>query len=123
MLDEFPEFDLDRNPVFFTGEMIYPWMFDQFACLEPMKEAAFLLADQSDWPRLYDADVLKENSVPCAASVYCDDMYVDINLSLETARHIKGIKLWITNEHEHDGIRVDGEAVLDRLLSMLRGDR
>lgn len=30
ILDEFREFDLKNNPIFFTGEMVYPWMFDQY---------------------------------------------------------------------------------------------
>jgi len=40
----------------------------------------------------------------------------------ETARHIKGIRLWITNEYEHNALRADGERVLDRLIAMVRGN-
>ena len=31
------------------------------------------------------------------------------------------MKLWITNEYEHNGLRADGENVVDRLLKMTRG--
>jgi pimeloyl-ACP methyl ester carboxylesterase len=121
-LAEFEEFSHKHEPPFFTGEMIYRWMFDQYANLRPFKDAAEIIAQDASWPALYDAKVLRSNTVPCVASVYYDDMYVDRELSLETAAHIKGIKLWITNEYEHDGIRADGDKVVGRLLDMLKGN-
>ncbi len=30
-------------------------------------------------------------------------------------------RVWLTNEHEHDGLRAEGERVLGRLLELLRG--
>jgi hypothetical protein len=48
-------------------------------------------------------------------------MYVERSFSEETAGIIRGIKTWITNEYEHNALRVDGERLLDRLLAMLRG--
>jgi pimeloyl-ACP methyl ester carboxylesterase len=119
---EFHDFDLrpDR-PIYFTGEMIYPWMFDDYLQLRPLKGAAQILAEYDEWPRLYDVEVLKANRVPCAAAIYYDDMYVDRFYSEETAKAICGIKLWITNQYEHNGLRADGEVILDRLLKMVRG--
>jgi len=122
MLKEFPEFDLKHRPIFFTGEMIYSWMFDEYACLKPLKDAAQRLAEYTDWPALYDVEALKNNTVPCVASIYYDDMYVDRRFAEETASTIRGIKFWITNEYEHDGLRQDGEKILERLLSMLDSD-
>lgn len=117
---EFPEFAPQHQPVYFTGEMIYSWMFDDYACLKPLKAVAEELAQYSDWPRLYDTSVLKRNSVPCAASIYYNDMYVDKDFAQQTASQIRGLKLWITNEYEHDGLRNNGEKVLGRLLTMLK---
>lgn len=55
--------------------MIYRWMFDgTYACLAGMKDAAELIANQKDWPALYDRKVLEKCEVPCAAAVYYDDM-------------------------------------------------
>jgi hypothetical protein len=34
---------------------------------------------------------------------------------------VGGLRAWITNEHEHDGLRVSAGAVLDRLIAMTRG--
>ncbi|MEZ4863497.1 MAG: alpha/beta fold hydrolase [Caldilineaceae bacterium] len=111
------------QPVYFTGEMIYPWMFDDYPQLRPMREAAELLAAYRDWPRLYDVAQLQQNSVPCVAAVYYNDMYVERDYSEETAQNIRGIKLWITNQYEHNALRADGEALLDHLLALLRGER
>jgi pimeloyl-ACP methyl ester carboxylesterase len=120
---EFPEFDYaPGKPFLFTGEMIYPWMFDDYAGLKPLKEAADLLAEYEDWPMLYDPDVLRKNIVPIAAATYYNDMYVDRQHSEETARQVPGVKLWITSEHEHNALRHDGEQVLGRLLGMLHGE-
>ena len=108
--------------MFFTGEMIYPWMFDAYHRLQPLKEAAEMLAVDDTWPSLYDRAVLSQNAVPCVAAIYYDDMYVERQFSEETAKTIRGIKVWVTNEYEHNGLRAAGEAVLARLLDMLHGE-
>ncbi|MDH5481817.1 MAG: alpha/beta hydrolase [Candidatus Bathyarchaeota archaeon] len=120
---EFPEFQITPDkPVFLTGEMVYPWMFDEYKYLRPLKKAAEILATYGGWSHLYDKSVLQSNTVPCVAVIYYNDMYVERTLSEETARNIRGIKLWVTNEYEHDGLRSKGEKVLERLLSMLHGE-
>lgn len=119
---EFPMFELNRDqPIFFTGEMIYPWMFDDYEKLRPLKEAAHLLAECEDWPRLYDVDALSKNEIPVVAAVYANDMYVERTFSEETAKQIKGTKIWLTNEYEHNGLRADGERLLGRLIDILHG--
>jgi pimeloyl-ACP methyl ester carboxylesterase len=123
---EFPAFDaaaaLDGDaPVLFTGEMIYPWMFEHDPVLQPLREAAELLARREDWPRLYDEDRLRANEVPAAAAIYYDDMYVPLAFSAQTAASIRGLRKWVTNEYQHDGLRASNGQVLDRLLSMVRG--
>ena len=124
---EFPEFDagtaLDGDrPLLFTGEMIYPWMLDTDPALRPLRETAELLADREPWPDLYDADRLGRNEVPVAAAVYHDDMYVEREHSVRTARSIRGLRPWITNEYEHSALRTHGTTVLDRLIAMARGN-
>ncbi len=122
---EFPNFDVHLNnqePTLFTGEMIYPFMFDQYEYLKPLKEAAEILAEYEHWAPLYDVDRLRKNTVPVAAALYYEDMYVETAFSQETADAIGNCKLWVTNEYEHNGIRADGERVLDRLFMMIRGE-
>jgi pimeloyl-ACP methyl ester carboxylesterase len=103
----------------FTGEHVYPWMFEDYRALRAYREAAELLA-QHPWPRLYDEARLAANEVPVAAAIYADDMYVDRELSEETAGRIRGLRPWLTNEFEHDGLRVEGRRVLDRLIGLVR---
>ncbi len=107
-------------PHLFTGEHVYSWMFEDYGALAPLREAAELLA-RREWPRLYDADALARNEVPVAAAVYAEDMYVERAFSEETASRIRGAKTWITNEYQHNGLRVDGGRILGRLIDLARG--
>jgi pimeloyl-ACP methyl ester carboxylesterase len=109
------------GPLLFTGEMVYPWAFRLDPALEPLAEAAELLAERDDWPALYDAAQLEQTEVPTAAAVYFNDMYVPRELSLPTAAAIRGLRPWVTSEYEHDGLRVSDGAVLDRLITLARG--
>jgi pimeloyl-ACP methyl ester carboxylesterase len=118
VLAEFPGLHAGSTRFPFTGEMIYPWMFDEYASLRPLRDAAHQLADRTGWPALYDLDVLRANEVPVAAAVYHDDLYVPREFSIETARLIRGVRPWITNEYEHDGLRRDGARIVDRLLEL-----
>jgi hypothetical protein len=97
-------------------------MFENDPVLAPLAEAAEILAQREPWPPLYDADRLRANDVPTAAAVYADDMYVPLEFSVPTARAIRGLRPWITNEYEHDGLRVSSGKVLDRLIAMVRGN-
>ncbi len=103
-----------------TGEHVFPWMFEDFSALRPQREAAEALAAR-EWGPLYDVEQLTRNAVPVAATIYTDDMYVEPSFSAETIRRIPGARDWTTSEYEHNGLRVDGERVLGRLLDMVRG--
>ncbi|WP_020573154.1 alpha/beta fold hydrolase [Actinopolymorpha alba] len=116
---ERPEFALgEGRPFLFTGEMIYPHFFAEDPALAPLRDVANLLADKDDWPVLYDADQLARNDVPTYAAIYYDDMYVARELSLETAAAVNRLTPWITNEHEHDGLRVGD--VLNHLFALAK---
>ncbi|MEJ1195233.1 alpha/beta fold hydrolase [Pseudarthrobacter sp. CCNWLW207] len=123
VLEEFPEFGPDAQPLLLTGEMVYPWYFEQDPALQPLRQVAQLLAAKSDWKPLYDCTQLAANSVPVAAAVYRDDIYVDRGLSLETAAAVRGLQVWETADFHHDGIADDGEAIFGRLLGMVRSAR
>lgn len=114
-----PEFAADADPVLFTGETMFRWMFDQIPLLRPFVEAADILAAVDDWPALYDLDRLAANEVPVVAAVYFDDMYVDAEISLDTAHRVGNVRPWVTNEFEHDGLRTG--TVITRLMDMLAG--
>ncbi|MBW3762808.1 alpha/beta hydrolase [Aeromonas jandaei] len=119
--EELPELNWTPGKDFaFTGEMIFPWMFEQFRELLPLKEAAHLLANKADWGPLYDPAQLARNKVPVACAVYAEDMYVEFDYSRETLRGLGSSRAWITNEYEHNGLRADGEVVLDKLIALNR---
>ena len=99
--------------------MVFPWVFEQFGALRPLREAADLVAAKADWPRLYDEAQLARNEVPVSALVYHDDMFVPTDLSLETADRIRGARAWVTNEFEHDGLRSKGGEIFERLQERL----
>jgi pimeloyl-ACP methyl ester carboxylesterase len=112
--------DFRADPTLLWGEMLYPWVFEDYGALHPLREAAELLA-QHDWPALYDPAVLAANEVPTAAAIWIHDMYVPRAFSEETAARIKGLRPWITNEFEHDGLRKSGDRVLGRLIDLVNG--
>ncbi|KAI8976009.1 Alpha/Beta hydrolase protein [Pilobolus umbonatus] len=123
--DEF-EWRLEKlskdKPIYFTGETIYPFMFDDFAELRPLKDVAHVLADKK-WGPLYDVKVLNNlQNVNIAGVSYFDDMYVDRELSETSVSQINGFQHWITNEYAHNGLRVDGERILTYLMDLARGD-
>ncbi|QFU22205.1 alpha/beta hydrolase [Shewanella eurypsychrophilus] len=119
---QYDEFNYEPGkPFLFTGEMVFPWFFEQFTNLKPLKHAANLLAEKADWSQLYDLDTLAKNQVPVAAAIYSEDMFVEMNYSLETTKQVGALKYWLTSEYEHNGIRMDGEHILDKLIGLNRG--
>jgi pimeloyl-ACP methyl ester carboxylesterase len=105
---------------YFTAEHVFPWMWEDYAGLRPQQAAAELLAEHP-WPKLYDADQLRRNEVPVAATIYVNDLYVERAFAEETAATIRGLRTWETDEFEHNGLRADGERVLGRLIDMVKG--
>lgn len=112
-----PEFAPGARPLLFTGEMVFPWMFEEIGVLGGFRPAVELLHER-EWPiELYDTARLAANEVPVEAGVYFDDLYVDAGLSLETAERVGGLHAWVTNEHEHDGMHLGD--VAERLYDAL----
>jgi pimeloyl-ACP methyl ester carboxylesterase len=111
------EFD---NAGWLYAEHVFPWMWTDFAALAGHRNAANLLAEH-EWPRLYDAHQLSVNEVPVAATIYVNDLYVVREFAEQTATAIRGLRPWITDEYEHNGLRADGARVLGRLIDMVHG--
>lgn len=109
------------QPLTLTGESVHPWMFDEYRALAPFAKVAHELAEKDDWPVLYDRDALARNEVPVAAAVYTHDLFVDRELSLATAKAVRGTDVFESAKHEHDGLRDDGAAIVGELLA--RTDR
>ncbi|WP_084703231.1 alpha/beta fold hydrolase [Actinomyces sp. S4-C9] len=107
-----------ESPVYLTGEHMYPLIYEEDPALAPMRELAHELAAFTDWEPVYNPEQLANNEVPGAAAVYFEDMFVPTDLSLKTAE-LAGIRTWVTNEYQHDGLRADGAAVFQHLQNLL----
>jgi pimeloyl-ACP methyl ester carboxylesterase len=108
------------RPVMFTGEMVFPWMFEELRELSKVRAVADQIAKESSWPVMYDKAKLKSNTVPVAAALYYEDMFVDFDLAQETSKHITGLRQYVTNEWLHDGIRENGTALFEKLMNLCR---
>ena len=103
-------------PFRFSGEHVFPWQGEEDPALVPFADAVHALAARTDLPALHDPAVLAENSVPAAAWVYREDMFVPYAISMETAEAIKGMKVLVSDEYHHDALRTVGADLVQALL-------
>lgn len=106
------------KPLYFSGEMVYPAHFSCYPELKDMRQTAEILAAYDQWPELYDLDQLARNEVPVYAASYVEDMYVDADFARETARAVKGTKVFETNVMYHGALRAKTEEVLGQLFKL-----
>ena len=121
-LDKRPEFSDTARPLLFTGEMCYPWRFNEDAALRPFHDAEEIFMQSTDWGKIYDLNQLQHNEVPLQSAVYYNDMYVPRELSIRTLNQIPHSHPWVTTDFEHDGVH--GNTVFQHLfeLALNRGD-
>lgn len=112
--------DFRDDVTLFTGEHIRREWTETVPAFQPWREVTLALAEH-EWPRIYDAPAIRASGATGAAAVYANDVYVPLEFSLETARLLPGIELWITSEHEHNGLR--SGPVLSRLIDLAHGRR
>jgi pimeloyl-ACP methyl ester carboxylesterase len=103
------------------GEHIHRSVFAEDTELRAFAEVADVIADH-EWNQLYFPEKLTQADVPVAASVYYADAYVPHEFSMQTAALLPDCRPWVTNEHEHNGLRTD-VAVIDHLLGLLKQRR
>jgi pimeloyl-ACP methyl ester carboxylesterase len=112
--------DFRDDPTLFTGEHIRREWTETVPAFQPWRDVTLALAE-FEWPSIYDAEAIAASGATGAAAVYVDDVYVPMEFSLETARLLPGVKLWVTSEHEHNGLR--SGPVLSRLIDLAQGRR
>lgn len=120
----------DSVPTLFFGEMVFPWMSEDYAECSGVGCTALAnaLASKEDWGPLYDGPhmrkILGEGISRAAAVAYYGDMYVDFDLSMEVAARggpLEKCKVYVTNEYQHGGIRDDGANIFAKLYGMATG--
>ncbi|KAF8863464.1 alpha/beta-hydrolase [Acephala macrosclerotiorum] len=105
-------------PLFFSGEMIFPFLFDIFPELEKLAPVADILAKYPGWTELYNQWQLARNEVPLYAATFVDDMYVDFDLAQDTAKLVKNCKQYITNGVYHDAVKSKTDEVMKQLFAL-----
>lgn len=90
-------FNSRDQPLYFSGGMIYPFMFDTYPELKKLKEVAQIIAHYRDWPDLYDEEQLAKNEVPVYVATFVDDAYIDFGLVQDTLEKIGNCKQFVTN--------------------------
>ncbi|WP_193596132.1 alpha/beta fold hydrolase [Microbacterium sp. YJN-G] len=112
--------DFAEDPTLFTGEHIRREWTETVPAFRPWRDVAISLAEH-EWPVIYDAAAIRDSDARGAAAVYVNDVYVPLEYSLETARLMPGVKLWVTSEHEHNGLR--SGPVLEHLVDLAHDRR
>lgn len=123
---EFEGFDVGADPLdmsapwYLSAEHTFRPLIAEDPALSPMLDAVDELATRTNWPKVYDLDLLKNADIPIAALVYYNDIYVPRQLSLQTADLLPNARTWVTSEMHHDGLRADGKKVFGGLRDLLR---
>lgn len=112
--------DFVEDTSLFTGEHIRSEWTETVPAFRPWRGVATALAEH-EWPSIYDARALRDSGARGAAAVYVNDVYVPMEFSIETAQLLPGVALWVTSEHEHNGLR--SGPVLERLLDIAHDRR
>ncbi|MEN0023323.1 MAG: alpha/beta fold hydrolase [Microbacterium sp.] len=112
--------DFRDDVTLFTGEHIRRDWTETVPAFQPWREVALELAE-FEWPRLYDRVAIETSGATGAAAVYANDVYVPLEFSMETGRLLPGVELWVTSEHEHNGLR--SGPVLTHLIDLAHGRR
>lgn len=123
------DLDKDEVPTLFFGEMVFPWMADgDYAELSGfgLRGVAEALANKNDWSQLFNttmiSQALENGTSRAAAATYYDDLYVDFDASMEVLDGpMKRVKVHVTNEYQHSGLRDDGATIFQKLHGMATG--
>lgn len=110
----------DESPeMLFTGEMTYPWDYEDYPVLFSLKNVANILAEWDDWPNLYEEDTLTTANIPLAAIVYSEDIFVPRELSEKTLEKLPHAAWEVIDSCDHSALGTHGTLVVSVLLSLL----
>ncbi|KAI0997244.1 Proline iminopeptidase [Podosphaera aphanis] len=115
------ESGIRESPLYFSGEMIFPFLFEVSEELKKLSAVAQEAAHHNAWPALYDCFQLSQNTVPLYAASFVDDMYVDFGLAQETVKLVSNCKQYITNTLYHNALRANTSDLMKELFA-LRND-
>ncbi|KAI5960927.1 hypothetical protein KGF57_001859 [Candida theae] len=122
------KFQLNDKEIYFTGEMVFKSMYEDYAQLRQFKTLAYALHEKDSWSTLYDVNKLQKitwKDVPIVATTYYADQYVDFELTRNVKQQYLpscNLRQYITNDLFHNGLRIDPEKVLGSMFKLLDND-
>ena len=67
----------DEQPELFTGEHIFPWMFEDYGALAPAARGGRRARRSTSGRGSTTRTCWRANTVPTAAAIYTEDLYVE----------------------------------------------
>ena len=116
----FPD-DLRDDPTFLTGEHIYPWMFEDYGALPAARRGRRDPRRARVARPLRPAAARRERGPGRGRDLRRGHVRRRASSPRRPPPRIRGLRPWVTNEYEHDGLRSNGERVLGRLLDLVQG--
>lgn len=110
--------DFREDLTLLTGEHVRRDWAQTVPAFQPWQKVAEGLS-QVEWPKLYDAEAIAASGAEGAAAVYYNDLFVPVEHSMATAELMPGVRVRVTSEHEHSGLRTG--AVLSQLIDLAEG--
>ncbi len=110
--------DFRDDPTLLTGEHVRRDWSETVPAFQPWRDVAEALA-HVEWPGLYDADAIAASGIEGAAAVYYNDLFVPVEHSMATAELMPGVRVRVTSQHEHSGLRTGD--VLPQLIDLAHG--
>lgn len=109
----------ESEPLYFTGEHVFPFHMWQVGSLRPLRGAADILAQKTDWDPLFDPQQLRLNTVPIAAVSYRRDIIVDSDLARNICVATGNIRHEMSQTLSHTAIEDRTNKVLPWTWGML----
>ena len=110
--------DFREDPTLLTGEHVRREWAETVPAFQPWREVAESLA-HVEWPKLYDADAIAASGIRGAAAVYYNDLFVPVEHSMATAELMPEVRVRVTSQYEHSGLRTGD--VLSELIELAEG--
>ena len=109
------------SPECFTGEHILPWMFEDYGALAPRarrraraRRARVAAAVRPGRAARATRSRSRPRSTPRTSTS-------SARSPRRPRRAMPNLRAWVTSEYDHNGLRVDGERILARLIDLVRG--
>ncbi|MDR6939602.1 alpha/beta fold hydrolase [Arcanobacterium hippocoleae] len=101
----------------FSCEHVFSWQGSEDPALQGLAPATEFLAGFEHFPPLHLPEVLAENNVPVKAWIYQPDMFVPDDLSLETAKQIRGLQPLISETFHHDALHTHTKEIISAFIA------